>query len=403
MRRVAYGLLLAAALATGMLAAVLTSTRSASPVGSAGSPAPGATGSPGSPVGGLTGTPNPSAGAASPSAEPSPTPVPTPVTAISPLTGLPVAPALAKRHPIAVMVDDHWDARPQSGFNQAAIVWHAPAEGGIPRYMMVFEDGSPTAVGPVRSSRLYFLQWAAEYRAVYAHAGGSPQAMAALKRYGSGQLVYNAEDFRWERIYFWRIPERASPHNLYTDYKHLRALGKRLGAKDTLRSPIWTFAPDAPLDARPTGGRIDVRYQANAITYRYDRKTNTYLRYTGGKLEVDAADKHRVAPKNVVVMVVRFGPLNDGHPQKGRLEAANIGSGRVWVSTNGVTVRGTWRKTGVKAPTQFYDAKGNPIALTAGQTFIQVVPKASDVKFTPGKRPAASPTPSLSPVASPSP
>src|SRR6476619_966831 len=146
--------------------------------------------------------------------EPTPTPVPTPILVPAPLTGLPVTQPVAKRHVIAVMVDDQFAARPQSGFNAASIVWQAPAEGGIPRYMLVFQENIPTDVGPVRSSRYYYIAWAAELRAVYAHAGGSPQALATLRAKGNGQLVYNADEFRWGGS-FHRITTRFSPHNLY--------------------------------------------------------------------------------------------------------------------------------------------------------------------------------------------
>ena len=95
-----------------------------------------------------------------------------------------VPPAVAARHPIAVMIDDLGPARPQSGFSAASVVWQAPAEGGIPRYMLIFQENIPTDVGPVRSSRYYYIAWAAEWRAVYAHAGGSPQALADAPREG---------------------------------------------------------------------------------------------------------------------------------------------------------------------------------------------------------------------------
>ena len=81
----------------------------------------------------------------------------------------------AAHHPIAVMIDDHRGARPQSGFNSAAIVFQAPAEGGIPRYMLVFQDKIPAGVGPIRSARQYYIEWASEWRAMYVHFGGSPR------------------------------------------------------------------------------------------------------------------------------------------------------------------------------------------------------------------------------------
>jgi len=316
---------------------------------------------------------------------PSPTPVPTPVLAVAPLTGRLVTPELAARRPIAVMVDDHADARPQSGFTEASVVWQAPAEGGIPRYMMIFAEGNPTSVGPVRSARLYYVQWAAEWNAVFVHVGGSPQAMALLREKGRGQLVYNADEFRWGGTYLWRTTDRFAPHNVYSDGKHLRALAGKVGAAPLAAAkPVWRFADDAALSLRPAGARIDVAYRHGAFSYRYDRTSNTWRRYLNGKIQRDRASNKVVAPKNVVVMEVRFGSLSAS--QHGRLEAANIGSGRAWIATNGIVVKGTWKKSSVAGPTRFFDRAGQQVTLTRGQTFVQVMPAGSPVKVVNGKR-----------------
>jgi hypothetical protein len=283
------------------------------------------------------------------------------------------------------MVDDHPDARPQSGFTEASIVWQAPAEGGIPRYMMIFADGDPKSVGPVRSARLYFVQWAAEWHAVYVHVGGSPQALAILRQKGQGQLVYNADEFRWGGTYLWRTTDRFAPHNVYTDGRRLRALAGKVGAAPLESSkPAWQFAPDAALSVRPAGARIDVAYRLSAFSYRYDRQSNTWRRYVDGKVQRDRANNRVVAPKNVVVMQVRFGSLGAG--QHGRLEAANVGSGPAWIATNGTIVRGTWKKTSVASPTRFFDRAGRPVTLTVGQTFVQVMPAGTPVKVVNGRR-----------------
>jgi hypothetical protein len=299
-----------------------------------------------------------------------------------------VPPAVAARRPIAVMIDDLSPARPQSGFTSASVVWQAPAEGGIPRYMMMFQENSPSLVGPVRSSRYYYIAWAAEWRSVYVHAGGSPQAMTTLRLKGNGQYVYNVEDFRYEGVYLWRLRTRSSPHNVYTDGANLRKLAKVVHAPDPAQppGPVWSFAPDAPFGNRPVGGTIDVGYLANKIHYAYDRATNTYLRgVTTEPKQVDAATGKRVAPKNVVVMLVHFGPLNDGHPSKKRLEADLIGKGTAYIATNGRTIKGTWRKDGVTKPTRFFDTAGNPVTLTVGQTFIQVMQTGTKVAIKDGK------------------
>lgn len=331
-------------------------------------------------------------GTAAPSAtvggspNPPPSPAPTPALVPAPLTGLLVNPAVAARHVIAVMVDDQQAARPQSGLSSAAVVWQAPAEGGIPRYMALFQDTILTTVGPVRSSRYYYVAWAAEWRALYVHAGGSPQALALLQQQGRGQLVYNADQFRFGEPYLWRVTNRFAPHNLYTDGPHLRSLAALLGADDAPQAPAWTFAPDAPLAARPAGATIDIGYPANQIHYAYDRGTNTWIRsVTGASPEVDAADRQVVAPKNVVVMRMHFGPLNDGHPAKERLEAQLIGTGPAWVATNGRVLAGTWQKDSLAAPTLFFDATGGPLTLTAGQTFIQVIADGYSFTYAPGR------------------
>jgi hypothetical protein len=311
----------------------------------------------------------------------------------APLTGRMVREDIAERHPIAVMVDDQRDARPQSGFNDAAIVWQAPAEGGIPRYMLIFQDRIAPSVGPVRSARQYYIAWAAEWRAVYAHVGGSPQALQTLREKGRGQLVYNADEFRWGGVYFHRIRDRFPPHNVYSPGSELRALSKRLGAADRPIKPAWKFAADAPLADRPFGGRITVSYSYNQIVYRYDRKTNTYQRsVTGEAKQVDRGRNARVAPKNVVVMVMSFAPLNDGS-RKHRLEAQFTGKGTAWISTNGKTIKGTWRKRSVTDPTRFYDAEGKAVTFTVGQTFVQVMPRGSKIVFKGGTPPPTPPVP----------
>lgn len=362
-------------------------------------------------------SPAPSQVVVDPSSAPTaapPTPEPTPELVPAPLTGVLVSPKVAAQHPVAVMIDDHYDARPQSGFNAASVVWQAPAEGGIPRYMLIFQDQIPTDVGPVRSARQYYVEWAAEWNSMYVHAGGSPQAIATLNAKGHGEWVYNADSFRWgtessscgsdNACYLWRSTENFAPHNVYTDGKHLRRLEKRLGAADGAITPAWRFGADKALELRPDGGRIQINYPYETIVYRYDRASNTYLRFTCHytcesselkKPQTDRADGEAVAPKNVVILRMAFGPLNDGS-HKDRLEAHNIGQGEAYISTGGVTVKGEWRKKSATGPTRLYGPDGRQITLTAGQTFVQVISTAYSYRIKDGRVPAAAA--SISPV-----
>jgi hypothetical protein len=336
------------------------------------------------PTPGATATPIPSA-----SPNPSPTPKPPSTLVPAPFTGLLVSPAAARRHPIAVMIDDHEGARPQSGFNAASVVWQAPAEGGIPRYMLIFQDQIPKSVGPIRSAREYFLEWAAEYRSMYVHAGGSPQAIATLRQYGNGRLVWNAEGLRFDGSFLFRVNFRVAPHNLYTDGARLRSLATFLHVSDGTVKPTWAFRQDASDAERPGPGTITVSYpQYETIVYRYNPLTNSYLRFINGskKPQVDAADGKVVAPKNVVVLRMHFAPLAGPNP-KHRLEATDVGGGPAWIATGGVTIQGTWRKATVGGPTLLYAANGSRIILTAGQTFVNVMPYGYPVTTTGGKAP----------------
>ena len=347
---------------------------------------------------GESASPSAEPGSQSPSPSPSPSPEPTPVNAVAPLDGLLTTPARAKLPVIAVMIDDLSPARQQSGFSSASVVWQAPAEGGIPRYMMMFQENTPGDVGPVRSARYYYIAWAAEWRAAYVHAGGSPQALATLRAQGQGQLVYDANQF-FNGAYFRRITTKFPPHNLYTTGKQLRQLATKVKAKPPAAAPVWRFAPDAPLEARPVGGTLETDYLANHIIYKYDRATNTYQRFVSGfpKQQVDPSTKVAVAPKNVVIMLMQFGPLGDDTKHH-RLEAKVLGQGTAWIATNGKTIKGTWRKKSLTSPTLFYDAAGHQVTLTAGQTFVQVMKTTDFVKVKDGKVPPP-PNPSPSPSA----
>jgi hypothetical protein len=294
---------------------------------------------------------------------------------------------------MAVMIDDHWDARPQSGFTNASIVWHAPAEGGIPRYMALYQEQLAPEIGPVRSARYYYVAWAAEWNALYVHVGGSPQALGFLRSTAGKRAVYDADEYRWggRAGLLWRSRERFAPHNVYTDSRHLRQLARRVGAKDGTIKPVWRFAPDATLMDRPKGGVIVVPYRYNRVVYRYDRGSNRYLRsVTDEAKQVDAKTRKRVGPKNVVILMMRFGPLNDGSPKQ-RLEADFIGSGVAYIATNGKTIKGKWRKESLRGPTLLFGPDGKPVTLTAGQTFVQVVESGTKLTIRDGKVPPRPP------------
>ncbi len=165
-------------------------------------------------------------------------------------------------------------------------------------------------MGPVRSARRYYVGWAKEWRALYAHAGGAPNALAAVRQ-ANRKTLWDADQFRYSTT-LYRISQRRAPHNVYSTGKKLRALGRRLGAKAPFTEPLWTFKEPADLAERPVGGSIVVPYRANRITYRYDRENDRYVRgVTGAKTQRDWTTKAVVAPSNVVVLFMGTGQLRN--------------------------------------------------------------------------------------------
>jgi hypothetical protein len=291
------------------------------------------------------------------------------------------------------MIDDAAAARPQSGLAYADVFYQALAEGGIPRYMAIFQVGDPPAVGPVRSARRYYVGWAKEWRALYAHAGGAPNALAAI-RAANRKTLWDADQFRYSTT-LYRIRERRAPHNVYSTGKKLRALGRRLGATAPFTEPLWTFKEPAELAERPVGGSISVPYRANKITYRYDRETDRYIRgVSGAKTQKDGTTKAVVAPANVVVLYMGTGALaNDQYSRnnlkKHRIDIDYTGTGKALVFRDGQVIKAIWSKTKDTAPTRLLYASGpdkdKPVPLVRGQIAIQVVPKSTKVTWKIGK------------------
>ncbi len=340
---------------------------------------------------------------ASPVPTPSPTPTPPPVAATTDGVWLPASQAaLATRHPFAVMIDDQAQARPQSGLASANIVWQAPAEGGIPRYMAIFQTTDAPAIGPVRSSRLYFVAWATEWKAMYVHVGGAPNALAYLHA-NAGKTIYDADEFRWGGAagYLWRITTRFAPHNVYTSTAKMDLLETRLKATAPQTASPYTFKDDALPSQRPVSGSIVVPYLANRISYTYDPATNHYRRaVTGAKVQVDAGTNQPVAPANVVVLMMSVGPLVNApgagtNQEKHRLELGYVGHGNALVFNDGRVVKAIWSKASMTAPTLLKYASGpqagQPVPLVRGQIFFQVVATGTAITYKIGSLPPPPP------------
>ncbi|MHB1418938.1 MAG: DUF3048 domain-containing protein [Bacillota bacterium] len=280
---------------------------------------------------------------------------------------------LPERKPLAVVVDNAPQARPQSGLSMADVVIEAPAEGGVTRFMAVFYHGETEEIGPIRSARPYFIDRARDYGAIFVHAGWSPQAKEYLEK---GKIPY-INEFRYGK-WFYRSSQRSAPHNLYSSTEKLWNLAEKIKYNKLQELPTITLLNQRDLTPG-SGARTIMIYYAqkdSKVRYEFQEGSGKYIRFQGDQPQVDKLTGDQLTATNVIVQFVPQGII-DGI---GRLEMSMVGDGEGRVYTNGQAIDGRWVKKGLDEPTLFFDAHGEVIPLAPGQTWIQVVPSGTRVE-----------------------
>jgi hypothetical protein len=300
--------------------------------------------------------------------------VPQPTTEPSKLSGREVAPEVNKEQVTAVMIENSPDARPQSGLKDASVVFEAIAEGGVTRFMGLYQDTQPDYVGPIRSARPYYIEWLLGFDAAYAHVGGSPDAMSAIKSLGVKDLdqFYNPSAYQ-------RVNNRYAPHNVYSGIPKLNELEKSKGYTSSNFTGFNT-KKEAPAET-PTYKSIDARLSGYLYNphWDYDKATNSYLRSQGGKPHTEEKTGEQISSKVVILMVLNKGVAPDGY----HVTYATNGNGKVYIFQDGGVVEGTWSKTEGKSQISFLDPNGKQISLNPGQRWITIVASTNDVVAKP--------------------
>jgi hypothetical protein len=300
---------------------------------------------------------------------------PKPTVLPSTLTGLDVAPEVNQRPVIGAMIENSPDARPQSGLSQAGVVFEAVAEGGVTRFLALFQDQQPTNIGPVRSARPYYIQWLQGFHAAYAHVGGSPDALADVKSWG----VQDLDQFSNSGAYH-RVSSRPAPHNMYASVVDLAALATKKGYS----SPFQGFVRKKPAPAKqPTATNIHLSLSSSTYNaqYTYNATTNSYGRAEGGAAQVDANTGSQLTPSVVIALVV---PLSAGSRDAQGSAYSNynpIGDGVAYVFQDGTVTVGSWHKADNATQLSFTDANGAVLKLNPGQTWITAVSASSKVNY----------------------
>ncbi len=298
------------------------------------------------------------------------------------LDGVIVDASKANVLPVAVMIENLAQVRPQSGLASASIVYEALAEGGIPRFMAIFARDDMLKVGPVRSTRPYYVDIAKEYGGPLLHAGGSRDAFQEI-----GRLQVRSIDALVNKTakYFFRTGTSPSTHNLFTNKTRIAAIKNDFKLESVIAGfDPWKFKDDPVLSKRPNEKRqltIDFKSGREYIVmYKYERASNSYLRFNGGRPHLDAnyPKATQIKVKNVVVQLIEKEKVLDA---KKHLALQITGSGKGWLLQDGKLQQIIWRKAKANSRTKFYFTNGKEIEFDRGNTWVEIVPKDRPVTY----------------------
>ncbi len=306
--------------------------------------------------------------------KPAPKPAPEPEKYYSPLTGSLVDSYDKTTQAVTgIMIENSPDARPQSGLKNSGVVFEAIAEGGITRFLVIYQDEKPQLIGPVRSVRMYYVDWIAAFNASIGHIGGSSAALAEVRN-GS----YRDIDQFFNSGAYWRATDRFAPHNVYTSFERLDALNQ---SKGYTSSTFTGFTrKDSIASTAPTATSIDVTISGPLFNshYAYNATTNTYDRSEGGVPHLDREDG-QISPRTVVVInVIETTVFEDGY----RESINAIGSGKATIFQDGTVQEVNWKKASKADQIKFTDASGVDVPLARGQTWITAIPENDGGRVT---------------------
>jgi hypothetical protein len=286
---------------------------------------------------------------------------------VSELSGRAVPKELSLRPVTGVMIENSPDARPQSGLYDADLVYESVAEGGITRFLSLYQESAPAEVGPVRSVRIHFANLVVGYDAGLAHVGGAQKALSLVQANRDLDEMQNGNSY-------WRSNKRAAPHNAYTSFEKLDALNEQKGYIDSQFSG-FERKEDSPA-ATPTATSIYIPVSAALYDsqIKYQADSNSYLRFQSGEKHMDASGK-QINPKVVVVMKAKHSVVSDENEYK---YPQVLGSGDVEVYQDGTVTKGTWSKKDAKSSLTLLDSNNDPIKLNAGQTWVTIVPDGNE-------------------------
>jgi hypothetical protein len=281
----------------------------------------------------------------------------------APLTGLGTMVEINDRI-IAVMINNHGKARPQSGLDQADMVYEILSEGWITRLVALYQSQSPEVIGPVRSIRPYLIDLVTGFDAVFAHAGGSQEALNTVRNRGLASLdeIYSAGHA------FYRVNFRRMPHNLYTNVEMLRKGAESRGFNSDSEIPTIPFKDPKEVMQGDDAQWIEIEYHSTyQVAFEYNPETQLYTRYVRGEPHLDMETEKALTTTNLFVIETDHRILDN----VGRRSIDLKSEGKGYLFQRGKMQEVDWKRVeGVIRPMK----DGKEIGLYPGITWVNIIP-----------------------------
>jgi Protein of unknown function (DUF3048) N-terminal domain/Protein of unknown function (DUF3048) C-terminal domain len=278
---------------------------------------------------------------------------------------------------LAVKVENSPDARPQVGLDHADVIYEEPVEGGVTRFIVLFQCHDAARLGPVRSARMTDISVLAQYGTpLFGYAGGAPRVRNAVAK--ADVVDVNYVDAAAE---YTRDESREAPHNLYTTTKKLYKAG---GSKSSAApGPVFTYSDELDLKSKPAKSiHIPFSLTYADVNWVWSGADGRWLRSHGTEEHV-LEDGDQVSTVNVVAMQVKVSDSDivdvAGYASP---EVTLVGSGKAWVFRNGRVIAGRWVRDAEGDITRFENKAGDEIPLAPGPTWIELVPTAVPVEYS---------------------
>lgn len=318
------------------------------------------------------------------------------------------------RRPLGIMIENHVEARPQSGLSSADVVYEGVAEGGITRFLAIFYCQDAPFVGPVRSARVHFMTMLREYGEypLYGHVGGAncdPESGSGCANGAKADALGLVQKLGWAAYndmnqfsvpfpYYWRdydrLPNRATEHTVYTSTAKLWDFAKTKRELTNVDSDgvawdktfeTWKFIDDADITKRGTVNKIQLGFWTNlandfSVVWTYDKTKNTYYRTNGGKSHLDKNTNKPLDAKNIIAVFAKQSPANDGY-DGGHILYQLTGEGDALVFQNGKSIKATWKKETPESRMKWYDESDKEIPMVKGKVFVEIQPIGNTVTY----------------------